>query len=126
MSTRKTPARRTPRLAAAFDRKLSTHLLGLRREVGRPLKAARPSKNLIALEQTAARIAAALVNVSGRRAGDIPERLEELEYPFAKLTAHFAGKRTGLDLRAVEILAEYVRDRLLEIRIMAKALDARR
>ena len=128
MGTRKTTmaAARAPRLATAFDRSLSACLLGLRTEVEKPLAKPRQSKNLVALEQMAARLSDSLVQVSGRRAADLPERLEELEYPFEKLTAFFAGERTGLDHRAVEILAEYVRDRLLEIRIIAKELDAKR
>ena len=125
MSTRKTPSRRTVRLSSAFDRKLSSYLLGLRREVERTAKGARPSKNLVALEVVAATLAEMVSGLSTRRAGDLAERLEELEYPFAKLTAHFAGKKTGLDHRAVEILAEYLRDRLLEIRIVSKELDAK-
>ena len=125
MNPRKASSPRVPRLSKAFSRELSAHLLGLRREVERPPKTPRTSKNLVALEQTAARLATALCGMSSRQAGDLPERLEELEYPFTKLAAHFAGKRTGLDHRAVEILAEYLRDRLLEIRIVAKELDAK-
>jgi len=126
MSTRKASSTRTPRLAAAFDRKLSTHLQALRREVDRPSKAPRSSRHLAALEQTVARLASLLTDVAGRRAGDLTERVEELEYPFAKLGAYFAGKKTGLDQRAIEIMAEYVRDRMLEIKIVAKSLDAKR
>ncbi|HEY3452325.1 MAG TPA: hypothetical protein VGK67_38630 [Myxococcales bacterium] len=125
MSTRKTSTKRAVRLSSAFDRKISGYLLGLRREVERPAKTVRPSKNLVALEVVAARLSELVSGLSARRAGDLPERLEELEYPFAKLTAHFAGKKTGLEHRAVEILAEYLRDRLLEIRIVAKELDAK-
>jgi hypothetical protein len=120
---RKSSSQRAARLSSAFDRQLSSYLLGLRREVERPGKGARPSKNLVALEAVAARLAKMVSGLPSRRAADLPERLEELEYPFAKLTAHFAGKKTGLDHRAVEILAEYLRDRLLEIRIVAKELD---
>lgn len=123
MSTRKTSPKRSVRLSSAFDRKLSSYLLGLVREVERPVK--RPSKNLVALAVIAARLAELVAGMSSRRVGDLPERLEELEYPFAKLTAHFGGKKTGLDHRAVEILAEYLRDRILEIRIVAKELDAK-
>ena len=125
MSTRKTSQPRRPTLFAAFDRRLSFHLQAVRREVDRAGGAPRQSESLAALQETAARLRAALQKVSRRRSGDLAERLDEVEYPFAKLQAFFAHKKSSLDRRATEIMAEYVRDRMLEIRIIAQTLDAR-
>ena len=126
MSTRKTPqARRSPRLAA-FGPHFSFHLQAIRAEVDRSARTARGSKSLAALQLIVARLRAAVGEGTGRRRGDLVERLDELQYPFAQLQAFFAHKRSPLDRRTIEIMAEYIRDRMLEIRVIAKDLDARR
>ena len=126
MSARKTAAKRGQTLSAVFDKSLSANLQSLRREVDRFTGATRGSESLAALMATAAQLRTSLKKVVRRRAGDVAERLDELEYPFAKLEAFFAHQHKALDRRATEIMAEYVRDRMLEIRIIAKTLDARR
>jgi hypothetical protein len=125
MSTRKaSPARRST-LFAGFDQRLSFHLQAIRAEIDRSGGTPRGSESLAAIQDTVERLRVALQKGSGRRLGDMAERLDELEYPFAKLQAFFAHKKSSLDRRATEIMAEYVRDRMLEIRVIAKALDAR-
>lgn len=125
MGTRKqTAARQT--LLAAFDRRLSFHLQAIRAEIDRTGGAARGRRSLAALQETVERLRGALQGASSRRAGDLTERLDELEYPVAKLDAFFAhSKKSSLDRRATEIMAEYIRDRMLEIRVIAKELDTR-
>ncbi len=112
-------------LFSAFDRRLSFHLQAIRGEVDRSGRTSKGGASLAALEQTVERLRKALKQLAGRRAGDMAERLDELEYPFAKLQAFFAHKKTSLDRRATEIMAEYLRDRMLEIRVIAQELDAR-
>lgn len=124
MNTRRAGTR-APRLAAAFDRSLSSHLLALRSEIDRSGHRKRSSESLAALREIVARLRTALPRVPARRLGDMAERLDELDYPFEKLEAFFGQKKGCLDRRATEIMAEYLRDRILEIRVMAKALDAR-
>jgi hypothetical protein len=126
MSASKKAPKGRPSLSAVFDKSLSQNLQALRRDVDRFTGASRGSESLAALEETAARLRASLKKVARRRAGDVAERLDELDYPFAKLQAFFSHKHTALERRATEIMAEYVRDRMLEIRIVAKTLDARR
>ncbi len=125
MHTRKTSRSRRPTLFSAFDRRLSFHLQAIRGEIDRSGRTTRGSQSLAAIEQTAERLRGMLKKLAGRRAGDMAERLDELEYPCAKLQAFFGHKKTSLDRRATEIMAEYVRDRMLEIRVIAKELDAR-
>jgi len=125
MSTKKPAHSKRPTLSAAFDDSLSSHLLGLRGEVDRRSSAkTKTTEHLAAVEATIAALQAALEKVARSRSGDVGQRLEELEYPVTKLRAFFGHKKTALDKRATEIMAEYVRDRLLEIRIIAKTLDA--
>jgi hypothetical protein len=126
MTPRKTTQGRRPTLSAAFDQDLSFHVQALRADVDRHDRAPHKSESLAALEATAARLRATLKKVARRRVGDIAERLDELDYPFAALQAFFAHRKTALGRRATEIMAEYVRDRMLEIRIVAKTFDARR
>jgi len=126
MTTRKASPGKRPTLLAAFDEHLSFNLQALRQEIDRCGKVAHKSTTLAALEATVARLRSALKKVSRRGAGDIAERLDELEYPIAKLQAFFAKRKTALDKRATEIMAEYVRDRLLEVRIIAKTPDGKR
>ena len=122
MSTKKgkRPSRST--LSAAFDGSLSAYLIGLRREIDR--RPAGGSTNLKSIEATLARLRLALKKVSRRQAGDLVDRMEELDYPISRLHDYFAKKDTALDKRATEIMAEYVRDRVLEIRIVAETQDA--
>jgi ABC-type transporter Mla subunit MlaD len=127
MRTKNPKARRTTKLSAIFDKRLSANLQAIRREVDRAGRtSSRGAESLTALKETAARLRVALRTVARRRAGDVADRLDELEYPFEKLQAYFARNKTALEKRATEILAEYIRDRMLEIRVIAKTLDARR
>ncbi len=125
MSTRVASRTRRSTLFAEFDPSLSHHLQVLRAEIDRSGRRPQGLESLAALQETVARLRVALKKVSGRRSGDVAERLDELEYPFSKLQAYFARKKTALDRRATEIMAEYVRDRMLEIHVIAKELEAR-
>lgn len=125
MATRKKVAPRATKVSDVLGPRLGERLQELRGEVDRFGRASGASENLLALRGSAERLRAALLKVSRRRAGDLAERLEELDYPFAMLEAFFARKKTALDRRATEIMAEYLRDRMLEIRIVARSLDTR-
>jgi len=125
MSTRTTPQARRPALLAAFGPRFSFHLQAIRKEVDRSARTPRGGKSLTALQLIVARLRAAVAKGPGRRMGDLVERLDELEYPFARLEAFFEHKESPLDRRTTEIMAEYIRDRMLEIRVIAKELGAR-
>lgn len=119
------PAGSPSALSAAFDDQCSSVLQALRGDVDRAGDRRLESANLAAIERTASQLRMTLQKVSRRRAGDLAERLDELDYPIAAVRAFFGRGKAALPKRATEIMAEYVRDRMLEIRVVAESLDAK-